>query len=484
MTSANFLELVRRAETTIGVAAVGDFENAYVASEALQIEQGFEQDDTIIGGRLPRDYIRVSRQAAGAAPFRMARGYFDWPLRLGMQKEWSNATEAFNLTADSVITDVVGATNTITVAGDWVEGMLVKLSGFTNAENNVTRRAVAGSGSGTLVVDGAALVDEAAPPAGARAKCVGIKGVTGDITATATGIASSALDFTTITDLKLHQVVVIGAKDAALNATMPSVGRDIAVVTGITPNAVTLAGLKTGWGVDAAAAEDIEIYLPDETEPGDSVLTDTFQKAMKAQTTPIYYGFLGVIGQNLDINFAVNSLVDSSITLDALNGVKLGESADAYDATPAAPYRLGKVMQCGANVSKLLEGDATVAIQSATQSLNFSLANNAARINSLGYDEGVAWDLGDAELTISGNYRFGDGTILDKFLDEVESSQLIFCERGEDAFAIRVYGMKYTAGAANATGRNTQVQAAMTASAKLATLENKMVSAFRFEGLR
>lgn len=100
-------------------------------------------------------------------------------------------------------TGVVGSTKTYSAAsglGGFLAKMLVLFSGFTNAGNNGLD-VVASSTAGTIVGT-AVKVDEAAPPATAKAEVVGVEFASGDInlTAAAGGItlASTVFDLTTL----------------------------------------------------------------------------------------------------------------------------------------------------------------------------------------------------------------------------------------------------------------------------------------------
>lgn len=477
MTSSNLLELARARESVIGVTPASPrLFNAFVRSETLTIDKRFLRDDTIIGGRLVNEHIPVGIAVSGSTPVRVARGYLDWVLELAFMNAFSNTTEEQNGTAGEFISDVTGATKTFTTAEDYVEGQLFETSGFAAAANNGRDRAASGSGANTLVATTIGTVNDANPQAGARIKVVGIQAAgAGDITATAEGLASSTTDFTTFPNLKLNVPINVGGENAS---TQFAFGRVQGLIpTLITANAVTLAGKPSTWAVDSAAAKSIQIFTPDEADIGNAVITDVMQKVFKGQASPIYYGFNGIACQSLSLGFTAGELADAGAEIVGFTGGKLVSPIDATVESPT----IGAVMQCGTSVGRLLEGDADIALDVACQSLTFRLQNNLTPINSLGYDRAVGWNLGDADLVIEGDYLFGNGSLVDKFLDVEESSQLIFFGRGKYAYALRCYGLTYTAAPFGAPGRNQQARVQMRGEGKRDGVSGRMLSVFRFE---
>lgn len=121
---------------------------------------------------------------------------------------------------DVAISGATASTKTYAAAsglGAFVAGQVVLASGFANAANNGIKT-VASSTAGTVVV-AETLVDEAAPPAGAKLETVGFEFATGDINlAVVSGIPSivaTAADFTTLPGLTVGAWVFIGGDAGA-----------------------------------------------------------------------------------------------------------------------------------------------------------------------------------------------------------------------------------------------------------------------------
>jgi hypothetical protein len=105
--------------------------------------------------------------------------------------------------------------------GVFAVGHLVRTTGFTAAGNNGLRRAGAGTTATVIKLAGGTV--DAAPAAAARAKAIGFEGAAGDITATATGLGSTALDFTTL-GLVAGMWVWVGGPSAGRRSPRPLAG--------------------------------------------------------------------------------------------------------------------------------------------------------------------------------------------------------------------------------------------------------------------
>jgi hypothetical protein len=168
--------------------------------------------------RMIGDLIRVGNDVGGSLPLE-CRWLVRRPHRVRAAKPLgAMPVRDNNGTAASEITDVVvttgvynilttGATNTDNHFGAYAIGHLVRASGFR------TRRTTGSIGRAPRrrrrVTLGNVSVAEASPPAAARLKVVGFRGTAGDITATATGLGRTALDFTTL-GLQQGQWIKVG----------------------------------------------------------------------------------------------------------------------------------------------------------------------------------------------------------------------------------------------------------------------------------
>lgn len=476
MTSANLLEVARARETTLGVAASPPYSLAFLTAESFDIDKVFERSETITGNRFIQEYIETGIAVTGDAPFEWAMGYADPWLELALMAPFGLPLETSNPTSDSNITDVAAATDEFTAAGAWVEGMVVRASGFTTAGNNGLFVAQAGSGAGTLIVPSSpGLTDEAAPPAGAKLKFVGIEGATGDLAAAADGITSSALDFTDF-PLEVGMTIHVGGRLAAINQFATAANYGLATITAIAANKLTLTDLPTGWSVDAGAGKNIRLSVPDVLDPGTSIVSDTIQKRFVGQASHSYYKYLGVACNQLQGTFDPKQVARSTASLIGFTG---GVASPALDASPAAPT-VGRVMNTSSGIARLVEAGSTLAAGAGFNQLSLSINNNLTPVDELGSAAAVDYDLGDFEVSINARARFKTKTLYEKFLAGTAGSILMPIFRDNQGFTLRAHNLTWTAGKVPTPGRNQQVYANMEGRVVIASGYAKPFTVCRF----
>lgn len=461
MTAANRLQLTRVREAAFGVTPdPAEMTKCFVTGETLKVRKDHERSETITGDRLISEHVPVGVQIEGQGRFEFAFGYIDWALEASAMGLFAAAVEAYNLTPDSVITDVVAATDIYSAAGNWAEGHLVRAVGFTAAANNGRRRAIAGSGAGTLKVGaGGALVDEAAPPAGARLFVVGFQGATGDLSITADGLASVALDFTTL-GLKVDQQVRIGPSGPgapAVNKFGDATVDTYLTIEDISANLIRFRDKPPGWpaGGLSGAGKDIQVFTGDFLETGDTLITDTFEKSYLGQAVPKYLQMTGCAVNLLNFTLQRKQIARGDVTI-------IGQKANApsltsLDATPTVPT-VGRVMNTANNIARICEGDVDVAAAAACREMTWAFNNNIQPVEALGSEHAVGLQLGDAELRTTNKFLFGNWGIYEKFFNGVDSSIMFPIYRDGYAYVFRCCAMTYTEADVPTENRNGQVE--------------------------
>src|SRR5215218_8609504 len=202
MTASNQVRLTAVKETTPGTTpGTPRMRTVRVTGESLAFTNSFLDSDELRSDRMNVDPIQVMQESGGGINFEIA-----------LWNSWTNTPARDNDgTADSVITDVNTTGGVVTVSGvggTFAVGHLVKLENFTNAANNGVFRCTTSSAT-VPAFSGAGLVSEAAPPATAKMKVVGAAGVSGDVSANATGLTSVSLIFTAL-GLSVGQWIKIG----------------------------------------------------------------------------------------------------------------------------------------------------------------------------------------------------------------------------------------------------------------------------------
>jgi len=284
-----------------------------------------------------------------------------------------------NGTADSAITDVSATSDTYTVnaGSSFVEGHLVRGSGFTGGENNTLFRAQTGS-SDTAVVAPASpgLADETAPPGTARLKVVGFEGASGDITADATGLTSTTLDFTTL-GLTVGQWLKVGGTAAVNKFDTAALNTFVRVKT-VAANDLDFDYLPTGWATDAGSGKTIRVFTSDYLEVGDSLKSITLEKVFTGQGTPFYINYVGAVMNGLTVQADAQSRLTGSFDTIGFTG---GGDTTALDASPDAAST-SLIMNTSTNIGRLLENGADQASPVWIESAGLTLNNNITPVGS------------------------------------------------------------------------------------------------------
>lgn len=364
---------------------------------------------------------------AGTIPVELKFKHWDDFLESAIKSRWNKKAERDNNgTADSVITAATASSDTFTVTDaslDFVVGALALSSGFTNSGNNQLFRCQA-STSGVAIIAPASpgLVDEAAPPAAARIKCVGFEGEADDITATASGLASTLLNFTTF-NIQVGEWHWIGGGAGKKFAT--AANRGWARVSAIAANALTYDILPAGWTTDAGANMEIQVFFGDFVKNGTTVDSYSFERQQLDITSPTYEYFNGDFLNNLTVTLTGGKEIDMSMEFLGLGGAAPSTTRFASSSDLAAS--IYGTMTAAANVGDLVEGG--VSLMGATNCMSsgsIRIANNIEREVVVGPLGASAINVGG--LMVSGNIDvyFGDGSFLAKGPNDTSSSFATF----------------------------------------------------------
>lgn len=456
MSDSNRLQLARVTEVTIGTTPnTPSMTKVRVTGENLVYDISTVQSEEIRPDRLIPDLIQVGGRVTGGFNFELSYGAFDEEIESAMFSTWQNMPVIVNSAPDTEITQVTDSSDTFTVASggaSFKAGHLIRTSGFTNAANNGLFRVASSTGT-TVVVGGTpTLTDEAAPPAGARIKVIGFRGVSGDITATSGGLGSTTLDFTTL-GLTVGQWVKIGGSTAGEQFATAALN-DFARITAISATALTLDNKPSGWTTDSGTSKTITVYVGDYIRVGTTKKAFSYEKVILSQGTPYYITHKGCIVNRMNLSFTAQRVLTGSF--DFLGFTAAG-STSAQDASPdAAPQN--DVLSASANVGRIADAGSVVAspnyIQEATVQLNNNLREQSA-IGSLGL---VGHGVGTAEITGSLKAYFGDKTLLEKYLNGTATSLNLRVGKSGKAQIHTFPNVKFSAANANAAGRNQDVE--------------------------
>jgi hypothetical protein len=479
-------------ETTIGVTPASPrMRTLSVLGEGLAYRPVFVQPGSIRADRMNVAPTRVSQENGG--PLNVELTYptnfsaLSELYRSAFYSQWNNAPQFDNdLTADSVITAVTATGQTITVVDQSGSGgfsgtgfksrMLCRLTGFTNAANNGVKRVTTGNTATSVAfLAGTGLVDEAAPPAGARMKCVGFEGPSGDITATATGLAATTVDFTVFNMVVGQWVKIGGTANGDRFATAACNGW--ARITAIGVSALTLDNLPAGWATDAGTGKTIRVFFGDYMRNGVTRSTMSVERGFLSQTTPTYILQRGLLVDQFSLDFSNRQIVTGAFSLLGLTGVQ-GTSANgaSYDDAPNAPPANSNL-----SLQALSENGAAITSANWASQFTLSLANNARRIEAVGNDGAVEMGVGEGMVTGRLDTYFSSNAFLTKLFSNTLTSLSARTVIGSQAIIHTLPAVTFTDGASNAAAKNQDVKLPLSFMSSLDTLTNCQIQADRFE---
>lgn len=489
MTSSNLIRVTSVIETTPGVTPNSPrMRQRRLASEQFVFAPNFMASSEIRPDRMNSDPVLVGFQSGGTISYPLIYPFPDSPnsvdLRSAFMSSFTSTPTRYNDgTADSVITAVATTNTEVTHAtGDaFVAGHLVRFTGFGVSGNNGVFKCTTG-GTTTSRYSGSGITDEAAPPGAARMKVIGFQGASGDISATATGLASSSLDFTTL-GLSVGQWIKIGGSatgdrfaTAACNGT--------ARITAIAANALTLDHRPTGWTTDAGSGKTIKVFFGDTIKNGSTIVTQTFERGMMGQTTPTYIVNTGMIVSQMSFRFTLNEPIVTNVTFMGMGGSEststLGASPDAPLVNKDFPELINRV-----HVGRLTEGGANIAAPNFITELTISLNNNTAAIECIDSMYAVG-HIGHAlDVTGTLNSYFGSDTLLAKFINGTVTSLAVYVRNSVSGQAVLISIPRVTFagdGSPNATGRNVTMSLPISwMASKDETVTGAMITLDRFE---
>lgn len=476
-------------KTAFGAALPTRFRTLRNKSNSLVGNYGFVASNELRADRMKFDAQKVSESAGGQIPF-------DWryPNDSGALEEFVESALCADFVktpsrdndgvADSVITQVANATQIVTVASgaSFQPYHMVRLSGFTNAANNGIFRCSVGSAT-VPAFGGAGLVDEAAPPATARMKVIGIQGASGDIAASATGLTSTLVNFTTM-GLQVGQWVKIGGSEGAAFSFATGANNGWARVTAIAANALTLDHRPAGWTADTGTGKTIRVFFGDVIRNGTAVNVLAVENSYLGQTTPTHVLTNDVAVNQLSVNFQNGQIIEGQF--DCLGtGISQGTTANGstYDASPA-----NASMTANVSVAGIYEAGALLASPNWVRELSLSVNNNMRALPALGAVGPVRFGLGTAEVSCRFSAYFGSNALLQKLIAVQRTSLALVASAahpdggvGNQATVFMLPRVTLSGNGPTVPGENQDVAVDLTATASIDALTNCHIQLDTFE---
>ena len=457
MTDSNRVRVATTRESTLGTAASTRFRTTRITGETVKFVPKLFTPGEIRPDRMSADPTVINQENSGALNFE-----WSWPtdnsslsdiLQSAFFSLWNNAPVRDNDgTAASVITSVTVTTNVVVVTTGtaFAVGHLVRTTGFGLPANNGVNRVTTG-GATSFTCSGAAYATEASPAAAARAKVVGFAGVAADITATATGLGSTALNFTTL-GLAVGQWIKIGGT-AAGDKFATAANNDWARITAIAANALTLDNLPAGWTIDAGTGKTIKVWFGDYIRNGTTFNSIQIERAFLDQATPTYILQRGMVVNALSHDFSTEAACTGVADFIGMAGAA-GTSANgaSYDAAQTTLVLTGNV-----GVGRIAENGVALATPNWVRSLKFQLANNVRMLTAIGTVGAASLGVGEIGVTGTVETYFGSNALLTKLMAGTVSNLNARLAVNSQALTWTFPRVTFSDGSPNAGGKNQDV---------------------------
>ncbi len=470
VTTANRVQITSVIEQTLGVTPVTPrMRTKLITGESLKYTPTFTSSNELHSDRMTTQPVVVGLDSSGSLNWEWHYPVEGSPEDADLQSAFYNnfvntPLRSNDGTADSVITDIGTTTDTITVltGTSFVIGHLVRTTGFATSGNNQIARVTTG-GATSLVCSGAGYVAEVAPPATARVKVVGFAGVSGDITATASGLASTALDFTTLGLVPGQWIKVGGTADVSTFAFLVTAGAAARAkarmrVTSVTAHAIVCDNLPTGWTTDTGTSKLIKVWFGDQIRNGVTQISQTIEKGFLGQTTPTYIAQPGMVVNQWSMNITPKQIITGSTAYTGMSGTVSTTTLDA-SPDPSPSQALYPQFAGSINVGQISENGVGLSAPNWCTAFSIQLSNNLGIVESI---DGLGpQDMVGQECTITGTAKtiFGDSSILNRFFAGTPTAFNCVMQKGNQMVILQAPFVTLNSdGSPNATGKNTIIE--------------------------
>ncbi len=413
-TSARIVE-----EATAGTTpATPAFETLRPTAIGLSFVPKTKVSAELVADRNVTDLIPVGREAGGDLPQEMSYGTLDTLIRGAQMSDWTYfPVRDNNGTADSVITDVSSTLYTFTTAaaplatgktintGTFAAGHLVFASGFGVTGNNGLKVLTAASAT-TATATG--LATEAAPPAAARLKVVGIQGGSGDISTTATTIVSATLNFATL-GIVAGMWLKVGGTSSAAMAFATAANNDWVRVSAVATGTLTLDVTPSGWGVDAGTSKTIQLFVGDAIRNGTTARSYTCEVEYADLATPEWDYYTGMRVGTMEWTNVAQDILEAKFSFMGFNASNVTTRFTGATTVAAAT---GNVMSSGLCTGELRINNSLVGLgPNYVKEFTISLDNTLRRQPGVGTLGDIGIGLGRAMVKGKVSTYYGSNAV-------------------------------------------------------------------------
>lgn len=447
-------------EAAFGVTPTSPaFQNLRVTGSTLQPNIDTVESQELRTDRQIPDQTTTAVRASGDLNVELSFNALDDIIEEVMQSAWGAKPNIANTGAGTPISGLSTTTATVASGGAaFLAGMIVQTSGFALAANNKT--AVVASSSGTTVVfPSSTFTADASPQAGATLRAVGFQGGSGDITATATGLGSTTLDFTTL-GLAAGDWIKIGGT-AAGTKFATAANNDFVRLTGVAAHALTCDNLPASWATDSGSGKTISVFFGEALANSTVLWTSTIERVFSDQATPTYEYFTGSVTNALSLNFSAGQIITGAASFVCKSASY--NTSRASGATDLAPPAYS-VLNATSHFGRIGLSGAAVTGPNYISSASLSINNNVQPAMAVGSLGAVGMSNGDFNATGTLNAYFGDTTLLANLLNNSAVSlnfRVTNNNGAKETYLIDLPTVKLTSGAVNDVAKNRPVMQAI-----------------------
>ena len=492
MTSSNRVRLSGVAEGTYGTTPnTPRMRKQRATSIGLSFKADYVDSDDIRDDRMSSDPILVGQTNGGQIGlewhFPQDGSLLSEEIQSAFCDAWGNTPFRDNDgTADSVITGVAASTQivTVTTGAAFVTGHLVYFTGFgLSANRNKLAKCTTGSATAPVFL-GAGLVDEAAPAAASRMKAVGFEGASGDITALADGIGSTALDLTTF-GLAPGRWVKIGATGAGYRFASAACNVWARVSDTVTATKIPLDNLPATWTTDDGAGKTIRVFFGDWIKNGVTKYGLTLERGFMGQGVPTYIKQAGMRVNTLEFGGQAKQKAAGSAAFIGMLGsrgtVPLDASPDEAPNDAAYP-----VMAFSANCGSVREAGAALGTPNYAKAIKFTINNNLRAIDAISTGDDFApapVDVQDGsfDVAVELDTYFGNDALLAKVMDGTATALNTRLDKGGRAMIWEAPRVTPREGDPNVGGKNQDVMLPVKLTASKDSVTGAQLILNRFE---
>ncbi len=374
------------------------FKRTRFTNDGLKRNWKSERSREVVNSFRTKNFRRLGIDAGGAVASEFVFGNLDDWLESLLYSTWQLTTQRYNATSDTQITDVAAGTGVFTVlaasAGDpnrWGAfgvGHLVRTEGFTNAGNNALKRVTAAT-STSFTVSTSGLVNEAAPPQGAKAKVVGIEAPSnGNISGTTSGLGAGEVYIINGTGIDFSALGIVPGMWFKCSAWPTAANNGWFRALNVTSTRIGCDRAPSGVAIDTASGAQVRIWMPDYLRDGTAAIVwFDFERQLPQLATPEYHYFISMMAKSFQLGLTPQAITNCSVGFIGATGTTgVARVAGATDVTAdhLAPVpRVGEMFDAANNVARLYLPDNT-ALSNAVTDCQWQIDNNASGLPVVG----------------------------------------------------------------------------------------------------